>query len=73
MSPAELRLLHFLPTHLSFREIAEELFVSANTVKTQARSIYRKLGVSSRAEAVACARTAGLLEAAPSPVERGPD
>ena len=73
MSPAELRLLHFLPTHLSFREIAEELFVSANTVKTQARSIYRKLGVSSRAEAVACARTAGLLEAAASPVEPGPD
>ena len=73
LSPAELRLLHFLPTHLSFREIAEELFVSANTVKTQARSIYRKLGVSSRAEAVACARTAGLLEAAASPVEPGPD
>jgi LuxR family maltose regulon positive regulatory protein len=62
LTPAELRLLHKLPTHLSFREIAEESFVSANTVKTQARSIYRKLGVSSRAEAVACARTAGLLE-----------
>ncbi len=36
------------PTHLSFREIAADLFVSPNTVKTQARSIYRKLGVSSR-------------------------
>ena len=62
LSPAELRLLHFLPTHLTFREIADDLFVSANTVKTQARSIYRKLGVSSRAEAVACARGAGLLD-----------
>ena len=62
LSPAELRLLHFLPTHLSFREIADELFVSPNTVKTQARSVYQKLGVSSRAEAVACARTAGLLQ-----------
>ena len=61
LSPAELRLLHFLPTHLTFREIADDLFVSANTVKTQARSIYRKLGVSSRAEAVDCARAAGLL------------
>jgi LuxR family maltose regulon positive regulatory protein len=62
LSAAELRLLHFLPTHLTFREIAADLFVSANTVKTQARSIYRKLGVSSRAEAVDCARTAGLLD-----------
>ena len=62
LSPAELRLLHFLPTHLTFREIADDLFVSANTVKTQARSIYRKLGVSSRAEAVDCARGAGLLD-----------
>ena len=62
LSPAELRALHFLPTHLTFREIADDLFVSANTVKTQARSIYRKLGVSSRAEAVACARGAGLLD-----------
>jgi LuxR family maltose regulon positive regulatory protein len=61
LTPAELRVLHLLPTHLSFREIADELFVSTNTIKTQARSIYRKLGVSSRREAVACARTAGLL------------
>ena len=63
LSPAELRLLRYLPTHLTFREIADESFVSANTVKTQARSIYRKLGVSSRAEAVATARTAGLIGA----------
>jgi len=51
-----------MPTHLSFREIAEQLVVSANTVKTQAQAIYRKLGVSSRAEAVACAEAAGLIE-----------
>jgi LuxR family maltose regulon positive regulatory protein len=67
LSPAELRLLRYLPTHLSFREIAEDLFVSPNTVKTQARSVYQKFGVSSRAEAVACARTAGLLGAAGGP------
>ncbi|MDP9188630.1 MAG: LuxR C-terminal-related transcriptional regulator [Actinomycetota bacterium] len=61
LTAAELRLVHFLPTHLSFKEIADELFVSPNTVKTQAKSIYRKFGVRSRAEAVACARSAGLL------------
>jgi LuxR family maltose regulon positive regulatory protein len=63
LSPAELRLLHFLPTHMSFPQIAEELFLSPNTVKSHARSIYEKLGVSSRAEAVECARKAGLLGA----------
>jgi LuxR family transcriptional regulator, maltose regulon positive regulatory protein len=61
LTPAELRLLHFLPTHLTFREIAEQVFVSTNTVKSQAQAIYCKLGVSSRAEAVACAQAAGLL------------
>jgi LuxR family maltose regulon positive regulatory protein len=49
-------------TYLSFREIAERLFVSRNTVKTQAISIYRKLGVSSRAEAIDRAAELGLLE-----------
>ena len=73
LSPAELRLLHYLPTHLTFREVAEELFVSANTVKTQARSIYQKLGVSSRAEAVACARAAGLLDTPETDAQRSPD
>ena len=61
LTPAEIRLLHHLPTHLSFREIGKQLFVSPNTVKTQAQSVYRKFGVSSRAEAVECARAAGLL------------
>ena len=52
LTAAELRLLPLLPTHLSFPEIAERLFVSRHTVKSQAQSVYRKLGVSSRAAAV---------------------
>ena len=63
LTAAELRLLALLPTYLSFREIGERLFVSPNTVKTQAISIYRKLGVSSRSGAVGTARELGLLEA----------
>jgi len=59
LTPAELRLLPLLATHLSFREIAEELRVSRNTVKTQAISIYRKLGVSGRSEAIAAAGVTG--------------
>jgi LuxR family transcriptional regulator, maltose regulon positive regulatory protein len=58
---AELRILRFLPSHRSFREIAAQLGVSANTVKTQAHAVYRKLGVASRSEAVAQAIEAGLL------------
>jgi LuxR family maltose regulon positive regulatory protein len=58
---AELRILRFLPSHRSFREIALQLGVSANTVKTQAHSVYRKLGAASRSEAVAFASEAGLL------------
>jgi LuxR family maltose regulon positive regulatory protein len=55
LTPAEDRLLPLLATHLSFREIADELHVSRNTVKTQAISIYRKLGVSGRSDAIAAA------------------
>jgi len=62
LTAAELRLLTFLPTHLSFREIGARLFVSPNTVKTQAISIYRKLGVSARSDAVQAARNLRLLE-----------
>ena len=65
LTTAELRILQFLPTHLSFREIGERTCVSANTVKTQANSIYRKLHVRSRSEAVAHARVLGLLADAP--------
>jgi LuxR family maltose regulon positive regulatory protein len=61
LTTAELRLLPLLQTHLTFREIGERLFVSRHTVKTQAISIYRKFGVSSRGEAVRAASEIGLL------------
>jgi LuxR family transcriptional regulator, maltose regulon positive regulatory protein len=62
LTAAELRVLVLLPTHLSFREIAEQTFISANTVKTQANAIYRKFDVCSRSEAVARARALGALD-----------
>jgi LuxR family maltose regulon positive regulatory protein len=61
LTKAELRLLPFLATNLSFPEIGERLYISRHTVKTQAMSIYRKLGTSSRSDAVAKAYEAGLL------------
>ena len=64
LTAAELRLLPLLTTYLSFREIGEHLFVSRNTVKTQAISVYRKLGVSSRSEAIERAEELGLVERA---------
>ena len=63
LTAAELRLLPLLTTHLSFREIAERLFVSRNTVKSQAISVYRKLGASSRSEAIERALELGLVDA----------
>ena len=63
LTAAELRLLPLLATHLSFREIGERLFVSRNTIKTQAISVYRKLGVSTRSAAIARAEHLGLVEA----------
>jgi LuxR family maltose regulon positive regulatory protein len=62
LTAAELRILGLLPTHLSFREMGSQLYVSPNTVKTQAQAVYRKLDASSRSEAVARARALGLLE-----------
>jgi LuxR family maltose regulon positive regulatory protein len=62
LTPAELRLLPLLQTYLNFREIGEHLGVSGNTVKTEAMSIYAKLGAASRSEAVTSAVTYGLLE-----------
>jgi LuxR family maltose regulon positive regulatory protein len=64
LTAAELRLLPLLTTHLSFREIAERLFVSRNTVKTQAISVYRKLDATSRSEAIARAVELGLVDEA---------
>jgi LuxR family transcriptional regulator, maltose regulon positive regulatory protein len=62
LTGAELRLLPYLATHLMFPEIASRLFISRNTVKTEAVSIYRKLGVSSRSGAIERAVAVGLLD-----------
>lgn len=61
ITAAELRILEYLPTHLTLREVAEVTYVSRNTVKSHTLAIYRKLGVSKRSEAVAEARRLGLL------------
>jgi len=61
LTERELVVLRLLPTRLSTREMGRELHVSVNTVRSQVRSIYRKLGVMSRAEAVTQARQLGLL------------
>jgi LuxR family maltose regulon positive regulatory protein len=60
-----MRLLPLLATQLTFREIGEQLFVSVHTVKAQVTSIYRKLHVSSRTQAIQAARRVGLLTAGP--------
>jgi LuxR family maltose regulon positive regulatory protein len=61
LTEAELRLVPLLPTHLTYPEMGERLFISRHTVKSHASSVYRKLGASSRAEAVERMRTLGLL------------
>lgn len=63
LTSAELRLLPYLQTHLTIPEIGARLFVSRNTVSSEVGSIYRKLGVSSRSEAVEQATVVGLLGA----------
>jgi LuxR family maltose regulon positive regulatory protein len=60
LTPAELRLLPLMATHLTFREIGERLYISQNTVKAEAISVYRKLGVTSRSRAVQRAQEIGL-------------
>ncbi|MGB0113750.1 MAG: LuxR C-terminal-related transcriptional regulator [Ilumatobacteraceae bacterium] len=62
LTPAERRILQYLPTNLTLSEIADELFVARNTVKTHAAGIYRKLGTRSRSETVVLARQAGMLD-----------
>jgi LuxR family maltose regulon positive regulatory protein len=62
LTSAELRVLPMLTTHLSLPEIGAELFLSPHTVKSQAISIYRKLGTCSRSRAVARSRELGLLD-----------
>jgi LuxR family maltose regulon positive regulatory protein len=63
LTAAELRLLSYLPTHLTFREIAQRMYLSPHTIKTQAMSIYGKLEVSSRREAIERAVAVNLLDA----------
>jgi LuxR family maltose regulon positive regulatory protein len=60
LTVAELRVLPLLSTRLSFPEIGAELFLSRNTIKSTANSIYRKLGVSSRSQAVSRSRELGI-------------
>ena len=61
LSEAELSVLRLLRSELSQREIARELHLSFNTIKTHTRNIYRKLDVAERADAVACARELSLI------------
>jgi LuxR family transcriptional regulator, maltose regulon positive regulatory protein len=68
LSESELRVLRYLPSNLRAPEIASELFVSLNTIRTHLRNVYSKLGVHSRADAVKHARELGLL--APASLRR---
>ena len=61
LTPAELRLLPYLQTHLTADKIAERLFLSGHIVRAEIQAIYRKLGVSSRNDAVQRATAIGLL------------
>jgi LuxR family transcriptional regulator, maltose regulon positive regulatory protein len=65
LTAAELRVLQFLPSRLTFQQIGEHLFLSQTTIKTHAQAIYRKLGTSSRDEAVTRAQSLGLVESPP--------
>ena len=67
LTERELVVLRLLATTLSQREIAQELYVSVNTVRTHVQGVYRKLGVASREEAVAAARDHGLLPGGAGP------
>lgn len=70
LTHGETRVLHYLPTNLSAPEIAGQLYLSVNTVKTHQRHLYRKLGARTRTQAVEQARALGLL--APSSPRRSP-
>ena len=70
LTEAERRVLRYLPTHLSAREIATGLSCSVHTVRTHMRHVYAKLGASSRTEAVMRARALGMLAPTPGSAER---
>ncbi|MHB1873956.1 MAG: LuxR C-terminal-related transcriptional regulator [Streptosporangiaceae bacterium] len=61
LTNSELAVLRFLPSHMTNQEIAEALFLSINTVKTHLRSVYRKLGVTTRRQAISRGSQIGLL------------
>ena len=61
LSITEMRVLQYLPTHLSMPQIASELYVSLNTIRTHMRHVYTKLGTHRRTETVERARELGLL------------
>lgn len=61
LSAAELKVLRYLPTHLTLSEIADKLYLSRHTVKSHVMSMYRKLGTTTRNDTVEVARAAGLL------------
>ncbi len=65
LTEGETRVLRYLPTHLCTREIADELTLSVNTVKTHMRHLYQKFGAHSRGDAVRRARAFGLLASSP--------
>ena len=65
LSQSEVRVLRYLPTKLSAPEIADQLYLSVNTVKTHMRHVYDKLGAHRRHEAVERARALGLLASSP--------
>jgi len=69
LTPGETRVLRYLPSHLSAPEIADELYLSSNTVRTHLRHLYQKLDVHTRSQAIARARALGLLSLPPA----GPD
>jgi LuxR family transcriptional regulator, maltose regulon positive regulatory protein len=66
LTERELAVLHLLASRLSNREIGRELYVSVNTIRSHVQATYRKLGVATRAEAIARARELGLISRSPS-------
>jgi DNA-binding CsgD family transcriptional regulator len=70
LTAGETRVLRYLPSHLSALEIADELYLSPNTVRTHLRHLYQKLDVHTRSQAIARARALGLLSLLPAGRER---
>jgi LuxR family maltose regulon positive regulatory protein len=66
LTASELRVLAYLPFHLSYREIADRLGIKESTVKTHTISIYGKFGVSTRGGAIEVAASVGLVAAIPA-------